>query len=209
MPLGVDRSVSIFGTKYELSQHKTKPTKRHVCPPKTLISLGIRPVWSESLLSAWRKLVSLATHWAHNWADAQADLSSIGAHAILCVFVVRWLNYFIHHKQQIFQSTERRSVLFVCFALLLTIIYIYIYIHEDNQEMTQFQNEFPKTQKLRTNNDKTNATYKTTDTGTKKCNKKKKKKKNRKKALGLSSHLGLLCLSIFKKWRMTINPVEF
>ena len=25
-----------------------------------------RPVWSESSLSAWRKLVSLATHWAHS-----------------------------------------------------------------------------------------------------------------------------------------------
>ena len=25
-----------------------------------------RPVWSESLLSAWRKLGSLATHWAHS-----------------------------------------------------------------------------------------------------------------------------------------------
>ena len=28
------------------------------------ISLGIRPVWSESSLSVWRKLGSLATHWA-------------------------------------------------------------------------------------------------------------------------------------------------
>ena len=27
-----------------------------VCPAKTQICLGIRPVWSESLLSAWRKL---------------------------------------------------------------------------------------------------------------------------------------------------------
>ena len=31
-----------------------------------MISLGIRPVWSESSLSAWRKLGSLATHWAHS-----------------------------------------------------------------------------------------------------------------------------------------------
>ena len=33
----------------------TKPTKWPVLPLKTLISLGVRPVWSESLLSAWRK----------------------------------------------------------------------------------------------------------------------------------------------------------
>ena len=33
----------------------TKPTKWHV-----------RPVWSESSLSVWRKLGSLANHWAHS-----------------------------------------------------------------------------------------------------------------------------------------------
>ena len=37
-----------------------------VRPAKTQISLGFRPVWSESLLSAWWKLESLATHWAHS-----------------------------------------------------------------------------------------------------------------------------------------------
>ena len=49
-----------------LSRLTTKPAKWHVRPAKTQISLGIRPVWSESLLSAWRKLGSLATHWAHS-----------------------------------------------------------------------------------------------------------------------------------------------
>ena len=44
----------------------TKPTKWHVRPAKTQISLGIRQVWSEFSLSARRKLGSLATHWAHS-----------------------------------------------------------------------------------------------------------------------------------------------
>ena len=44
----------------------TKTTKWSVCPAKTQISLGIRPVWSESSLSAWRNTGSLATHWAHS-----------------------------------------------------------------------------------------------------------------------------------------------
>ena len=48
--------------KLNMSHHMTKPTKWHVCPVKTQISLGIRPVWSESSLSTWRKLGSLATH---------------------------------------------------------------------------------------------------------------------------------------------------
>ena len=37
-----------------------------VRPAKTQISLGILPVWSESSLSAWRNLGSLATHCAHS-----------------------------------------------------------------------------------------------------------------------------------------------
>ena len=44
----------------------TKPTKWSVRQAKTQISLGIRPVWSESSLSAWRNLGSFATQWMHN-----------------------------------------------------------------------------------------------------------------------------------------------
>ena len=51
-----------------------KTNKMSVRPAKTQISLGIRPVWSESSLSAWRKLGSLATHWAHNEDSDQTGL---------------------------------------------------------------------------------------------------------------------------------------
>ena len=44
-----------------MSRLMTKPTKWHVRPAKTQINLGIRPVWSESSLSAWRKLGSCAS----------------------------------------------------------------------------------------------------------------------------------------------------
>ena len=37
-----------------MSHLMTKPTKLPLCPGKTQISLGIRPIWSESSLSAWR-----------------------------------------------------------------------------------------------------------------------------------------------------------
>ena len=43
-----------------------KTNKMCVRPAKTQISLGIRPVWSQSSLSAWRKLGSLATHQVHS-----------------------------------------------------------------------------------------------------------------------------------------------
>ena len=37
-----------------------------VRPAKCQINLGIRQLWSESSLSAWRKLWSWATHWTHS-----------------------------------------------------------------------------------------------------------------------------------------------
>ena len=68
-----------------------KTNKMSVRPAKTQISLGIHPVWSESSLSAWRKLGSLATQWAHSddsdqtgrmprliWVFAGCTLSLLG-----------------------------------------------------------------------------------------------------------------------------------
>ena len=75
----------------------TKPTKWPVRPAKTQISLGIRPVWSESSLCAqWvakdpsffmrpaKTLISLSgcPGWFESW---------LGAHVILLVLL--WLNY--------------------------------------------------------------------------------------------------------------------
>ena len=36
--------------------------------------LGVRPVWSESSLSAWRNLGSIATHWVHSEDSDQTGL---------------------------------------------------------------------------------------------------------------------------------------
>ena len=54
----------ILHERHEPQHDKTN--KMSVRPEKTQISLGIRPVWSDSSLSAWRNLWSLATHWAHS-----------------------------------------------------------------------------------------------------------------------------------------------
>ena len=53
----------------------------HLLPTKTLISLRIRAVWSESSLSAWRNFVSLA-----GWSE-----STLGAHSGLDVRFLRLL----------------------------------------------------------------------------------------------------------------------
>ena len=44
-----------------------------VRPAKTQISQGIRPVWSESSLSAWWKVGTLATHWTHSEGGSEVS----------------------------------------------------------------------------------------------------------------------------------------
>ena len=55
-----------IGLNFIFEPRHDKTNKMSVRPAKTQISQGIRPVWSESSLSTWRKLGSLATHWAHS-----------------------------------------------------------------------------------------------------------------------------------------------
>ena len=84
-------SYKLLKTKFERSPYEPrhdKTNKLSVRPAKTQISLGIRPVWSESSLSAWRQLGSLAAHWAH-----REDSDQTGRTVILLVFVMSWLIY--------------------------------------------------------------------------------------------------------------------
>ena len=69
-----------FESHYTFESRHDKTNKMSVHLAKTRISLGIRPVWSESLLSAWRNLGSLATHWVHS-EDSGWSESSLGAHS--------------------------------------------------------------------------------------------------------------------------------
>ena len=74
-----------------MSHLMTKPIKWHVCPAKTQISLGIRPVWSVftvGMKKAWvlSYLLSAQQRLWSDWADAQADLSLRWAHRSFCRF---------------------------------------------------------------------------------------------------------------------------
>ena len=51
-------NLTIWAATWQNQQNERAPSEDS--------DLGIRPVWSESSLSAWRKLGSLATHWAHS-----------------------------------------------------------------------------------------------------------------------------------------------
>ena len=72
----------------------SQTNKVSVHPAKTQISLGIRPVWSESSLSAWRNLGSLATHGAHSEDSDQTGriprLIRVFAGHTLTLLVLSW-----------------------------------------------------------------------------------------------------------------------
>ena len=81
-----------------LSDDMTKPTK-WVCAQRRQISLGIRPVWSESSLSAWRNLGSLAVHCTHSEDSDQTWrmprlICLRWAHTHFVGFVMSWLMYY-------------------------------------------------------------------------------------------------------------------
>ena len=88
-------SLFFFPPRNEPPRDKTN--KMTVRPSKSHISLGIRPVWSESLLSARRKLGSLATHWAHSEDSDQTGRMRrliwvvTGRTCHFVDFVMRWL----------------------------------------------------------------------------------------------------------------------
>ena len=91
--------LKIMRTWYDTPHDKTN--KMTVRPAKTQISLGIRPVWSESSLSVWRKLGSLATHWAHS-----ADSDQTGQMPrLIWVFAGRTvICWFCHEAAQILKK---------------------------------------------------------------------------------------------------------
>ena len=76
----------------------------HVRPAKTQISLGIHPVWSESSLSAWRKVGSLATHWAHSKDTDQNGwmprLIWVFAGRTVILLVLSWSGSFLFSRIQ-------------------------------------------------------------------------------------------------------------
>ena len=92
-----DKSGQTVDPDQSLLLKKISPVGLHYLPfhihmSRIMTKPTIRPVWSESSLSAWRKLGFLATYWVHSenwsdWADAQADLSLCWVHSH---FVLSW-----------------------------------------------------------------------------------------------------------------------
>ena len=113
------------GAKHGFEPRYDKTSKMSVRPAKTHISLGIRLVWSESSLSAWRNLGSLATHWAHSEDSDQIGRMPIliwvfaGRTLILLVLLCRGsfddatrlpFNYKLYQGRQYTDSTFKTAI---------------------------------------------------------------------------------------------------
>ena len=100
----------IYVIFHHLSCLMTKPTKWHVCSVKAQISLGISPVWSESSLSARKKLGSLVTHWAHSEdSDETGRMPRLiwvftGRTGRFVGFVMRWPIWAKKHEESLADS---------------------------------------------------------------------------------------------------------
>ena len=77
-----------------MSRIVTKPTKWHVCPAKTQISLGIRPVWSESLQCA--QWVAKDPSFLQTADSEDSDMIFCWAHSHFVGFVMRRLSVLFH-----------------------------------------------------------------------------------------------------------------
>ena len=111
----------------------TKPKNWDVRPAKTQTSLGIRPVWSESLLYAWRKLGSLAIHWAHSGDSDQTGrmprLIWVCAGRASTLLVLSWGG-----------STKVCWLLYVDMAKTVTQVRIPLYIEWDRRVWFEYSN---------------------------------------------------------------------
>ena len=135
--------------------------KHRVCP-------SVHPsVWSECLLSAWRNLGSLATHWAHSknwsdWEDAQADPClrwAIRSFCWLCRAVAHLFHFGLSHLRQqywfllfrcvLFPETPRESDgiyvsmhVYACLRLLCGWVVVLTFIFHDGRRVTNWQLSF-------------------------------------------------------------------
>ena len=79
------------GRRFSIWASAWQNLQNGMCAQRRLRSVWASAQSDQSSLSAWRKLGSLATYWAHNedwsaWADAQADLSICWTHMPFCRF---------------------------------------------------------------------------------------------------------------------------
>ena len=119
--------------RHNLSQRMTKPSKWHVRPTKTWISLGIRPVWSESSLCARAPSGWLRTHSFFMLDSEDSDQTGRMPRLIWvfagCIcrfvgFVMRWVICF--KTFYLVPKTHALSYILSIFIIIIIIYYYYL-----------------------------------------------------------------------------------
>ena len=116
------RTLSYISFQY-MSYLMTKPTE-WLCAQWRLRSAWASTQSDQSLLSAWRKLGSFTTYWAHSkdwsdWVDAQAEQSLRWAHSHFAGFVT-WRLILIVFKHQWTEKNLKRSIGEVFYDIFLS-----------------------------------------------------------------------------------------
>ena len=108
--------IFFFVSLYEPLHDKTNTVS--VRSAKTQISLGIRPVWSETSLSAWRNLWSLSIQWAHSEDSDDSDQSGrmsrliwVFAGRILIVLVLSRRGSYYHYFRMVYSPAVTLYIL--------------------------------------------------------------------------------------------------
>ena len=117
-----DHEVGLWNIWPHMSRDMTKPTNWHVCPAKTQISLGIRPVWSVfpvRMRKPWVLSYPVSPQWRiwSDWADAQADLSLCWAHSHFVGFVMRRLKFSLFEKSILISQINESQHYFKSFKI--------------------------------------------------------------------------------------------
>ena len=111
--------IFIIYSKKQMRHSLTKPTKWHVHPLKTLISLGIRPVWSESSLCTYGLLRTQCFFMRTDRADAKADLSLHWTHMSFC--------WFCHAVAQMLNKNLIRILWMRCKLFSICVVVLHVF----------------------------------------------------------------------------------
>ena len=134
---------------HKMSRLMTKPTKWHVRPAKTQISLGLIRVVAVRMKKAWVLIYPFSTQrrLLSAWADAQAELILRWAHSYCVGFIMRRLRCLLaaQRRWEIYPSAKLLFELYLS-AYNIVIISIFSYISRSMIKQTNWPLREAKTQ---------------------------------------------------------------
>ena len=113
---GISFGSTLSANAPNMQKGKENELPHDLCVKRRQISLGIRPVWSASSLSAWGNIGPLTTYWAHTEDSDQTGRMPrlirvfAGRTCHFVGFVVRWLKWKLGRLLCNFPTTDRKNL---------------------------------------------------------------------------------------------------